>query len=469
MVWGFETVLKDPKQRVAFISVIATIFLIVIKFYVGMVTNSLGILSEALHSSLDFVAAFITMLTVISASKPADSEHQFGHGKAENLSALAQTMLLLITCAWIFWEASNRIIYSQVSVDATFAAFATMIISVAVNLVMARALYGAAKEYSSQAVEASALHFSSDILSSAVVIVGLASVRLGFPLGDPIASIGVALVIVYASFQLGRRTLDALMDRAPTGKTDEIRKAVKSIEGVRIERIRVRSSGPHTFVDLRISLDRTMVLESSRDIVREVETKVRDILSNADVVVQVEPRMIADEDLSSKIKLIALKKKGIRNVHNIEVNRIGNDIIVEVHLEVDADTTVRDAHELVSEFERETRAQLGVKQVYTHIETYSVEPETGKDLTEKEAHIVEKVKEVASRYLEITDCHRITVMETEGKTSVNLHCRLQADETLEKAHHITTELELAIREELKDLDHITIHIEPAEQSPTQSA
>lgn len=469
MMSRFKTMMKDQKQRVAFLSVIATVFLIIIKSYVGIVTNSLGILSEALHSSLDFVAAFITMLTVVSASKPADSEHQFGHGKAENLSALAQTMLLLITCAWIFWEASDRIVHSHTNVDASIAAFATMMISVAVNLVMARALYGAAREYNSQAVEASALHFSSDILSSAVVIAGLASVRLGFPLGDPIASIGVALIIVYASFQLGKRTLDALMDRAPAGKTDEIRKAVESIEGVKIERIRVRSSGPHAFVDLNISLDRTLGLESSRDIVTEVEAKVREILLNADVVVQVEPRMIADEDLSSKIKLIALKKKAIRNVHNIEVNRIGNDIIVEVHLEVDADTTVRDAHELVSGFERETRAQLGVRQVYTHIETYTVEPESGQDLTEKEARIVEKVKEVASRYAEITDCHRISVMETEGKTSVNLHCRLQADETLEKAHHITTELELAIREELKDLDHITIHVEPAEQSPTQSA
>lgn len=212
----------DPKQRVAMSSVLAAVFLVLFKLYVGIATNSLGILSEALHSGLDFVAAAITMVAVISAVKPADEEHLFGHGKAENFSALIETILLLMTCLWIFWEAMNRIFYHTVEVEASWVSFVVMATSIVVDISRSRALSRVAKKYNSQALEADALHFSTDILSSAVVIVGLIMVRLsamlGQPilmLGDPLAALCVAFIVVVVSLRLGKRTMDHLMDRAP--------------------------------------------------------------------------------------------------------------------------------------------------------------------------------------------------------------------------------------------------------------
>lgn len=462
MVVSLKAMIKDPKQRAASISVIAAAFLVVLKLYVGVITNSLGILSEALHSTLDFVAAFITMVAVVSAAKPADEDHHYGHGKAENFSALVETILLLITCFWIFLEAYNRIVSSHLNVDPSLAAFATMGISVLVDIVNSRILYATARKYKSQALEADALHFSSDILSSSVVIVGLVFVRFEMPLGDPFASIGVAVLVLVASLRLGKRTFDHLMDRAPAGKMEEIKSSIESIEGVEIERIRVRPSGPYSFVDVKLSVDRRMPLESSRDIVTEVETRIWNILGGADIVVQVEPRESSNDDYSSKISGIAMREKHIRNIHDIKVLRRNGEISVDLHLELDSNMSVQEAHELVTRFEDEARSQLGIKEITTHMETYRKQADFEEDLTDKGIDVVRKIREIARRYPEIKDCHGISVRKTEGKTSVNLHCELGANETLEKAHELTTALEHVIRQELIDIDYVTIHVEPRE-------
>ncbi|MEM2899782.1 MAG: cation diffusion facilitator family transporter, partial [Thermoplasmata archaeon] len=203
----YRAMMAEPKQRVAFSSVVAAIVLVLIKLYVGILTNSLGILSEALHSGLDLLAAAITWAAVYSANKPPDSEHQFGHGKFENFSALIETILLLITCIWIIWEAIDRILYTTEHAEANLIGFGVMLFSIILNYSRAKALKFAAKKYNSQALEADALHFESDIWGSIVVIIGLGFVYIGFPLGDPISALLVAAIIIYASIELGKRTV----------------------------------------------------------------------------------------------------------------------------------------------------------------------------------------------------------------------------------------------------------------------
>jgi cation diffusion facilitator family transporter len=453
-------VLKDPKQRVAFSSVMAAVFLIFLKLYVGMMTNSLGILSEALHSSLDFVAALITMLAVVSSSKPADSDHHFGHGKSENLSALVETALLLATCIWIFSEAFNRMFISHQFVEANVFAFITMAVSIVIDVSRSRVLYRAARKYRSQALEADALHFSSDILSSSVVIVGLVFVSFGLPLGDPLSAIGVGILVMIASLRLGRRTLDYLMDKAPAGMTNVVKKNVEDVEGVKIERVRIRSAGSNQFVDLKISLDRSMSLESSHDVVSEVEAKIREIFADVDIAVQVEPRVSPDENLSKKIGLIASKERGIRHVHNIRLHRIDKDIIVDLHLEVDPNMQIKEAHELVSVFESKVRSQLGIKEVNTHIETLRTEFDHDEGLARGYPNVVDRIKKIVQRFPEIIDCHDISARTIEGKISVSMHCLIPAESSVTKAHELTTDLENALRAELMGLDNVTIHVEP---------
>ena len=460
MIQKFTKILRDPKQRVAFSSVMAAVFLIFLKLYVGIITNSLGILSEALHSSLDFVAALITMLAVVSSSKPADSDHHFGHGKSENLSAMVETVLLLATCIWIFLEAFNRMFISHQFVEANVFAFATMAISIVIDVSRSRVLYRAARKYKSQALEADALHFSSDILSSSVVIAGLVFVSFGLPLGDPLSAIGVGILVMITSLRLGKRTLDYLMDKAPAGMTDVVKKSVEGVEGVKIERVRIRSAGSGHFVDLKISLDRSMSLESSRDIVSEVEAKVREVFADVDIAVQVEPRPSPDEDLSKKIGLIASRQRGIRHVHNIIIHRIDKEIIVDLHLEVDPNMRIKEAHELVSIFESKVKCQLGIKEINTHIETQGKESDLDEGLAQGYPNLVEHIKKIAQRFPEIIDCHDISARSIEGKISVSMHCVINAESSVTKAHELTTDLENTLKAELMGLDTVTIHVEP---------
>jgi cation diffusion facilitator family transporter len=266
---------------------------------VGFSTNSLGILSEAAHSGLDLVAAMVTLIAVRYSDKPADEEHLYGHGKVENLSALFETLLLLGTCGWIIIEAVERLTSKHAQVEPTFWAFAVMVLSIVVDFGRSRALARAAREHNSQALEADALHFSTDIWSSAVVILGLVGVLLAswFPAhagwlskADSVAALGVAVIVVVVSLQLGRRTLQGLLDTAPAGLPEKIKPAVESMEGVAdCHRIRVRSAGPALFVDVHVLIDGNKTLNEAHALTDQIEERIQQIIPNADVTVHPEP------------------------------------------------------------------------------------------------------------------------------------------------------------------------------------
>jgi cation diffusion facilitator family transporter len=463
IVQNIKKMVDDPKQRIAFSSVVAAVFLVLFKLYIGVLTKSLGILSEALHSGFDLVAAVITMVAVIQSAKPADRDHPFGHGKVENFSALIETILLLVTCIWIVWEAVDRIFFHEVTVEATWASFLVMGTSIVVDISRSRALARAAKKYGSQALEADALHFSSDILSSLMVIVGLISVHLGFSLGDPLAAIGVATFIVIVSIRLGKRTVDHLMDKAPEGKAEEIGDKINAIDGITCERVRVRTAGPDAFVEVKVSADHNIPLQLSGELVAEVKAKTREVIKGADVVVQVDPLAPPDETLSSKITLIALKAKGIQGIHKINVRQIGADTSVNLHLELDSKLTVKEAHDLVDLFEYNVKAELGISEINTHIETHVSDVAVGEDLTDRYTHIVSQIRHIVARYSRIDSCHRLTLRRVKGKLSVSMHCVLQDDEPLDKAHDLCTELEGVIKAEIESVNDITIHIDPISQ------
>jgi len=247
------------KRIVAATSVVAAVFLTVGKVIVGYLTGSLGILAEAAHSALDLAAAIITLFAVRVSDLPADESHPYGHGKVENLSALAETLLLLLTCAWVIYEALNRLFFVTVEVDPSLWAFLVMGFSIVIDFSRSRALARVAKKYKSQALEADALHFSTDIWSSAVVIVGLALVRFGqyrggdksfFERADAIAALIVAGIVIYVSLRLGRRAIDELLDRAPEGLAEQVARSVGEINGIqRVSQTRVRDVGNRVFVD----------------------------------------------------------------------------------------------------------------------------------------------------------------------------------------------------------------------------
>jgi len=290
--------LRGEKQSAALYSVIAALGLIVLKLVVGLATNSLGILAEAAHSGLDLVAAIATFVAVNVSARPPDSDHHYGHGKVENLSALFETLLLLVTCAWILYEAAARLLFKNVQVDVSIWAFIVMIASIIVDYSRSRHLSRAAKKYQSQALEADALHFSTDIWSSTVVIVGLVIVRLGesspqlkqLAKADSLAAILVAFIVVYVSVRLGRRTVQGILDHAPPGLRERIKESVESLPGVyNCHEIRVRTSGEKFFIDMHVLLDSKQPLEEAHKLTEDIEITVKRIIPQADVTVHAEP------------------------------------------------------------------------------------------------------------------------------------------------------------------------------------
>ena len=294
---------QQEKNSAALSSVLFAIGLTTFKIIVGLLTNSLGILAEAAHSALDLAAALMTLFAVRMADKPADKEHNFGHGKIENLSALFEAVLLLLTSAWIINEAIDRLFFKKAVIEVSIWSFIVMGTSIAIDYTRSRILYRTAKKYNSQALEADALHFSTDIWSSSVVILGLIGVTLARFLpglhwmseADAIAAMFVALIVIFVSGELGWRTINGLLDTAPQGMTEKIIAEVGRMKGIHdCHAVRVRPSGARWFVDLHVTMDGNTTLDEVHTMTEKIEKKVQKLLAQSDVTVHVEPPEMAE-------------------------------------------------------------------------------------------------------------------------------------------------------------------------------
>ena len=281
----------NEKHSVALNSVFAAIFLTASKIIVGVMTGSLGILSEALHSALDLVAAAITYFSVRVSDKPADDDHHFGHGKIENLSALIETVLLLVTCIWIVYEATHRLTTGNWEIEVTYWSYIVVVSSIIIDVWRSRALMKAAKKFNSQALEADALHVSTDIWSSAVVLLGLICSNFGIYWADSVAALGVAFIVIGVSYRLGKKAIVVLLDQAPTGMKDEIRELAVSISEVKsISQIRIRNAGADYFVDITAQANYDMSFVQAHELSHKIEHAVQAKISRCDVTVHLEPR-----------------------------------------------------------------------------------------------------------------------------------------------------------------------------------
>ncbi|MCX5748892.1 MAG: cation diffusion facilitator family transporter [Candidatus Saganbacteria bacterium] len=278
------------KQSVALLSVFAAVFLTSSKLVIGLLTGSLGIISEALHSGLDLVAAVVTYFSVRISDKPADHDHQYGHGKIENLSAFIETVLLLITCGWIIYEASHRLLTGRFHIEVTVWSFAVILTSILIDYSRSKALSRTAKKYNSQALEADALHFSTDIWSSLVVLFGLVCVKLGIFAADSIAALFVAGVVVMVAFRIGRRAIDVLVDKAPEDAIETVEKILKKMHGIHsYHDIKIRNAGPDTFVEINIHVNPKMSIEQAHNISEKLERTIKHKIDRCSVHIHEEP------------------------------------------------------------------------------------------------------------------------------------------------------------------------------------
>lgn len=466
---------QREKKSVALTSLLAALLLVSLKTLVGLSTHSLGVLSEAAHSGLDLIAAAITYLSVRVSGKPADADHQYGHGKIESFSAFLETGLLLVTCAWIVWEAARRLFFKEVHVEPTIWAFGVMAISMVIDHFRSRALDRVARKYDSQALEADALHFRTDVWSSSVVILGLIGVvladRFGWPglhRADPLAALVVAGIVVWISARLGKRTVDVLLDTAPAGARAEVERAVAGVDGVlSVDRVRTRRAGNRTFVDLTIAVPRTVPFERVHDVSDRVEQAVRGILPGADVMVHMEPRPPADENLFDQVRAIAQRHNLL--VHELSAHQVRDRagergrLILDLDVEVDERLTLREAHALADQVEKEIYRELPqVTQINTHIETLERDIPPAANLDDLARALEAHLGDAPYQFPELLDVHQVEVHEVQGKVMASCHATLDGSLPIGRVHDLTQALEARTLRHFPQLFRLAIHTEPPE-------
>jgi cation diffusion facilitator family transporter len=464
----------QEKKRAALLSIGSATLLLCLKTFLVWRTSSLGVLSEALHSGLDLVAAVITFLSVRVADQPADARHPYGHGKFENFSAFLETGLLVVTALYIIYEAFSRLFFHSVHIQPSFTAILILCAALAIDLTRARALNKVARKHISEALEADALHFSTDVWSTIVVILGVTLVWAGntwnlpwLAYADSFAALGVAGVILWLSSQLGRRTLDALLDAAPEGLQNEISDAIGQMEGVlRVERVRVRRSGNRHFVDATVSVPRAANLERVHVLTDAIEQRVSQIVP-ADVVVHTEPRAPDNEDLFESIRAVA-QRMG-HPIHDISAYQQDDNLFVELHLEVDENLSLGEAHRQATDLENAIAAlgngnhkldvNIHIEPLGRHIST----PEIGAgEMRQLELAVETFLNHMPRNYDELLNCHEVRVRQVDHHILVSCHCVMKSDYSITRIHDVLAALEDLVKERFPQISRVTIHPEPPE-------
>lgn len=365
----------SEKEHVARASAIVGGTLALFKLAIGILSGSLGLISEGIHSSLDFVVTLATWFSVKTADEPADREHHYGHGKIENLTAFAQSMLLLVTAVWIVVNAYHHLARRE-KLDlggGWLAAIGVVAVSIVVDLTRSRALARTARKFKSQALEADALHFGTELLSSAAVLMGLILVKFGgekFNTADSIAAMCVAAIMFFTALRLARRSADVLVDRAPEGVEQQVHDLIEGVAGVeQVLRVRARQSGARTFVDATITVNPTIGLQAGHEISDNVETRVTEKFPNSDVLVHVEPAVSAAgaADPAALVRKTA-EDMNIR-LHAVRIRELHGHLYIHFHAEFPPEMTLAAAHARVTELEEAVRGKLpAVADIISHIE-----------------------------------------------------------------------------------------------------
>ncbi len=469
------------KRSAALFSVLSAAVITALKLLTGVLTGSLGMLSEGAHSSIDLLAAIITLFSIGVADQPADEIHNYGHGKVESLSAFAETVLMLGSCVWIVTEAVRRLLFhTHLALRLSIWPFLVLLLSIAVDFSRSRALFRTAREHRSQALEADAVHFSTDIWSSLAVLLGLLATVAGehwhvpaLEYADPIASLLVSAVILRVTYRLARQTIDALLDATPASDSGERRRNrqelvrdLGAINGViSVDRLRIRQSGSRYFADISLAMPRNVTFQRSEQITKLATETVQRHLPEADVVVHSVPTATVQESVHDQIRAVAARSN--LNIHDVAVHKHEAGLHAELHLEVDERMALRSAHDLVTRLEGEIRREVPqIATILTHIES---EPGTIEYLAsiERNRLLELRLRRVAANFPEIVDIHDVLVTRMPGPRSepnriqVNCHCTLPDDVPMAEVHAVITALETAFKLASPEVGRLLIHPEPA--------
>ncbi len=455
------------KRRVALHSMVAAAAMTVLKLAAGLLSGSLGVLSDAAHSGLDLMGAGLTFFSVHVSDRPPDEDHTYGHGKIENLSAFLETGLMAISCAWIIYEAMHRVFNHDVVLRHSVWPVLVLLTSIIVDYWRSKRLRAVAKQTGSPALATDAFHFASDIWSTVAVLCGLSASWAGALLGigwlryaDPFAAVVVSLMILRMTFYLGRESVSVLMDEVPVETRRRLVREVEQVKGVlEVEQARVRRSGSGYFADLTLALPRRFTFEHTGELVREATDAAHRALPDADVVIHTVPREARAESVFDRVRAVAARNNV--SVHELSVQSHRGRLRVEQHVELDETLPLKTAHEFVCALEAEIlREAPEIDAVLTHIESEPATIEQPEEAVEEDRRIESALRAAARQFKEIIDVHEITVGRAGEHISVSCHCTLPDDLPMQRVHLAITELEDRFKLECPEVYRVTIHPEP---------
>ena len=453
-----------PAERIAFFAAVITTGLAAVKIAVGLASSSLAVLSQAIDTAVDVVAIGLVFFAVRLAGKPADESHHYGHGKAENLVAFTQTLLLGAIIVGLGVEALGRLSTGD-SLD-EIPSYAVVVLAASAVIDTARAvwLHRAAQRYGSEALRAGALNFATDVGTGLVALVSVVLARSGNRQADAAGALIVCVAVGFAAYRLGRRAVDVLMDRAPRSKLAEIEAAAAGAPGVaETRRVRVRGSGPSLFADVTVATGRTVSLERAHDIAEGVEREIAAVAPGTDVVVHVEPAS-ATSSLVERVHAAASRAEGVTEVHNVLVHafddRGQHKLHVTLHAKAEPGLSLEEAHDLADRVEAQVIEELGDRvRVDSHIEPME-QTVFGKDVTTEREDIARSVATLATEEPDILDCHEVVVTQTGGELSVVAHVRGRGTLSLSRLHDASQRIENAIHAKHPEIGAVLIHFEP---------
>jgi cation diffusion facilitator family transporter len=448
------------RERTARLSVVAAVVLVAIKLATGLITGSLGLIAEAAHSATDLIAALLTLFAVRLAVRPADREHHYGHGKAEHLAALGESAVLTLVSAFIAFESARRLFGHGGAPDVTWWSLLVIVVVIAIDATRALSSSRAARRYESPALASNALHFASDLAGSVAVLIGLLVVRAGYPRGDAVAALFVAVLVVLAAMRLARRSVDVLMDRASGEAATAVQDALTTLP-VEVRRVRVRHAAGHDFVDLVIGVPPDVGVMQAHTLADEVEDAVRNALGHADVVVHVEPTEL-EGSLRERVTAAALAIPDVREIHNVRIIHTGSHYELSLHVKLPPGLPLNDAHELVSRLEAGIHdAVPELTHVHTHIEPLSDDTDwastpPGSEVADQRAVVDEVVRRFTG-----TNPSMVRFRDAEAGRIALVDILLPPDQPLRVAHARAGEIEEAVRERCPQLVDVIVHTQPA--------
>jgi len=441
--------------------ILAGAILTVVEVAGGLVSGSLGLLSSAFNTLMDFVAAVIMFFAVRESSKPPDEVHMYGHEKIESAAAIGEILLLFAVCSWILYTAFSRLMSGGQSIELFWVALGTNFVSIVVDMFAYLNLRVSSKENKSEAIEAGALHFLNDLLIAVVVIVGLVFYLFGVRYADSIAALCIVGYIVYSGLNVVRGSFRTLMDAAPKGVLDQMKRQILRVDGVEnCHHLRVRRAGSKFFVDAHVEIDGQIPLNQAHSIASGIEEQIVKVFPDSDILIHTEPH--TGEDPIAVIRNVASQISEIKGIHGIAVKTIGRKLSVSCHLELEPEISVKSAHEIANRLEERLNKELkNVSTIVSHLEP-TTEPSESDYRPKQSNRLQKRITQISRSLSEVRSVHEVQILTRGGRYSVTLHCTVDSSLTLVQAHEIATKIEEKIKMADEKIDQVIVHCEPEE-------